>query len=163
MSPTAAPPTADATDAVAVADTLRLSATRLARILRRQDPEVLPPTLSSALNSINCDGPLSLGELAQREHVAPPTITRVVEKLKAKGFVECLPDPQDRRVSRVRVSPAGKRHLQRSRSVRTAWLAGVLGDLAPEDLARLAAAAPVLEALVLRTHHPERDQGVGSA
>lgn len=138
---------APASDPVVVAESLRLSATRLARILRRQDPDALPPTLSSALSSISCEGPLSLGELATLEHVAPPTITRVVDKLKAKGLVECLRDPDDRRVSRVHLSPAGRRYLQRSRSLRTAWLATLLAGLPPEDLTRLAAAVPVLEAL----------------
>lgn len=151
---TAPAPAALAPDPVAVAESLRLSATRLARILRSQDPEALAPTLSSALSSVSCDGPLSLGELAALEHVAPPTITRVVDKLKAKGLVECLQDPEDRRVSRVHVSPAGRRYLQRSRSVRTAWLATLLSELSPRDLARLAAAAPVLEALV----HPAAGQ-----
>lgn len=134
-------------DVSAVADSLRLSVTRLARILRRQDLDALPPTLSSALHSISSDGPLTLGDLAALEHVAPPTITRVVDKLKARGLVECVQDEQDRRVSRVRATPAGHRYLHRSRTRRTAWLSAVLTELPPEDLARLLAAAPVLDQL----------------
>ena len=136
-----------APDAGAVADSLRLSVTRLARILRRQDLDGLPPTLSSALHSISCDGPLTLGDLAALEHVAPPTITRVVDKLQARGLVECVQDEQDRRVSRVRATAAGHRYLNRSRTRRTAWLSAVLMGLPPEDLARLIAAAPVLDRL----------------
>ena len=101
-----------APDVGAVADTLRLSITRLARILRRQDLDALPPTLSSALHSISFDGPLTLGDLAALEHVAPPTITRVVDKLKAKGLVECVQDEHDHRVSRVRATPAGHRGVR---------------------------------------------------
>lgn len=150
-------------DPVAIADALRVSATRLARILRRQDPEALPPTLSSALKSIDCEGPLSLGDLAAREHVAPPTITRVVEKLKAQGFVACRQGAEDRRVSLVEVTAEGHQYLSRSRTLRTAWLAGLLKELPPEDLARLGAAAPVLERLVQATHHPDRaDRAAGA-
>ena len=141
-------------DVGAVADNLRLSVTRLARILRRQDLDALPPTLSSALHSISFDGPLTLGDLAALEHVAPPTITRVVDKLKAKGLVECVQDEHDRRVSRVRATPAGQRYLNRSRTRRTAWLSAMLGELPPEDLARLMAAAPVLDGLAHPPVHP---------
>ena len=70
-------------DLGAVADNLRLSVTRLARILRRQDLDALPPTLSSALHSISFDGPLTLGDLAALEHVAPPTITRTTKPAAA--------------------------------------------------------------------------------
>ena len=143
-----------APDVGAVADTLRLSITRLARILRRQDLDALPPTLSSALHSISCDGPLTLGDLAVLEHVAPPTITRVVDKLKARGLVECVQDEHDRRVSRVRATPAGHRYLDRSRTRRTAWLSAVLRELPPEDLARLMAAAPVFDRLAHPPAHP---------
>ena len=141
-------------DVGAVADNLRLSVTRLARILRRQDLDALPPTLSSALHSISSDGPLTLGDLAALEHVAPPTITRVVDKLKAKGLVECVQDEHDRRVSRVRATPAGHRYLNRSRTRRTAWLSAVLSELPPEDLARLMAAAPVFDRLAHPPAHP---------
>ena len=143
-----------ASDVGVVADTLRLSITRLARILRRQDLDALPPTLSSALHSISCDGPLTLGDLAALEHVAPPTITRVVDKLKARGLVECVQDEHDRRVSRVRATPAGHRYLNRSRTRRTAWLSAVLRELPPEDLARLMAAAPVFDRLAHPPAHP---------
>jgi DNA-binding MarR family transcriptional regulator len=149
--PQGAPP------AGALADSLRLSVTRLARILRRQDLDALPPTLSSALNSISCDGPLTLGDLAALEHVAPPTITRVVDKLKAKGLVECVHDEQDRRVSRVRATPAGHRYLNRSRTRRTAWLSAQLMGLSPEDLARLMAAAPLLDRLAHPPAHPLKE------
>ena len=134
-------------DVGAAADTLRLSVTRLARILRRQDPDALPPTLSSTLHSISCEGPLTLGDLAALEHVAPPTITRAVDKLKARGLVECVQDEQDRRVSRVRATPAGHRYLHRSRTRRTAWLSAALKELPLEDLARVLAAVPVLDRL----------------
>ncbi|HEU5001663.1 MAG TPA: MarR family transcriptional regulator [Actinomycetota bacterium] len=142
------PPAPAATDPVAVAEALRLSATRLARILRRQDAEALPPTLASALSSIACEGSLSLSELAAREQVAPPTITRAVDKLAARGLVTAQTDPNDRRVRHVRLSPAGRRYVQRSRSAKTAWLATELVALRPEELACLAAAAPILERLV---------------
>lgn len=134
-------------DPVEVADALRLSVARLARILRQQDAGSLGPTLSSALATINAEGPLTLGALAGREHVAPPSITKVVEKLEARGLVRRSRDGEDRRVVRVEVTPAGRRHIAVARSRRTAWLATRLQELPAEDLARLADAGDVLQQL----------------
>jgi DNA-binding MarR family transcriptional regulator len=140
--------TAIALDPVDVAGRLRLSAFRLTRLLRQQDTEGLAPTLSAALATIDREGPLTLGELAAREHVAPPSITKAVEKLVAMGLVARTPDATDRRVARVRVTPAGRRRVTQNRSRRTAWLATRVRALPPEDLAKLDAAADVLEQLI---------------
>src|SRR5258705_2375959 len=96
-------------DPVEVADRLRLSAFRLTRLLRQQDTEGLAPTLSAALATVEREGPLTLGELAVREHVAPPSITKAVEKLVGMGLVARTQDDADRRVARVRITPAGRR------------------------------------------------------
>jgi DNA-binding MarR family transcriptional regulator len=139
--------TTTAPDPVEVAGRLRLSTTRLARILRQQDQLGLTPTLTAALATIGREGPLTLGELAAREQVSPPTITRVVGKLEDAGLVRRRPDPNDGQVSRVELSPAGRRQLDTGRTRRTAWLATRLRELPPEDLARLHEAAAVLERL----------------
>jgi len=135
-------------DPVEVAGRLRLSVTRLARILRHQDAGGLVPTLSSALATIDREGPLTLGTLAVREHVAPPSITKAVVKLEAMGFVERRTDDTDRRVSRAAITPAGHRHVMQNRTRRTAWLATRLQELSADDVERLAAAAEVLERLI---------------
>jgi len=73
-------------DPVELAGRLRLSVTRLARILRHQDAGTLAPTLSAALATVDRDGPLTRGDLVLREHVAPPSITKAVEKLAWNGL-----------------------------------------------------------------------------
>jgi DNA-binding MarR family transcriptional regulator len=145
---TSTPPVTLAADAVEVAGRLRMTAFRLTRLLRQQDTEGLAPTLSAALATIVRDGPLTLGELAAREHVAPPSITKAVEKLVAAGLATRAPDKTDRRVVRVTATAAGRRRVAQNRSRRTAWLAGRLTDLSPADLAKLAAATDVLERLI---------------
>ena len=145
---TSTPPATLTADAVDVAGRLRMTAFRLTRLLRQQDAEGLAPTLSAALATIVRDGPLTLGELAAREHVAPPSITKAVEKLVAVGLATRAPDETDRRVVRVRATAAGRRQVAQNRSRRTAWLAGRLTDLSPADLAKLDAATDVLERLI---------------
>lgn len=131
-----------------IAERLRHSVTRLARLLRQQDEGGFGATLTAALASVKNRGPLTLGELAACEQVAPPTMTKVVEKLEAQGFVTRRVDPLDRRVSRVTVTAAGRRHLDATRQRRTAWLAGRLDHLPADQLERLMEALDVLETLI---------------
>jgi DNA-binding MarR family transcriptional regulator len=130
------------------AERLRHSVTRLARLLRQQDEGGFGATQTAALASVKNRGPLTLGELAACEQVAPPTMTKVVEKLEAHGFVTRQVDQNDRRVSRVTVTAAGRRHLDATRQRRTAWLAGRLHHLPADQLDRLMDALDVLETLI---------------
>ncbi|MCB1015015.1 MAG: MarR family transcriptional regulator [Acidimicrobiales bacterium] len=134
-------------DAPELAGHLRVVVARLARILRQQDQSGLAPTLLATLTTVGRSGPLTLSELAAHEQVAPPTITKAVRRLEEKGLVTRRSDPDDGRVCRVAVTAAGRRHLDRSRRRRTAWLTTRLGELDAADVRRLADAIDVLEAL----------------
>ncbi len=130
-----------------VAGQLRLAVTKLTRILRYQDPSGLSATQSSALATVAGHGPLTLGDLAAREHVTPPTITRVVDKLAHAGLVERTPAPHDGRVVLVALTPAGNRWVDETRSRKTAWLAERLQDMPGADVRCLANAARILSHL----------------
>src|SRR5438552_4211683 len=131
-----------------IAARLRLSATRLARRLRQESGAGLSPTQQSALAVIANHGPLTLGALAEHERVAPPSITKVVSKLECDGLVTRTPDPADRRVCRVAISPAGSALLEESRRRKTAWLAARIDELDAESRRRLADALDVLDELI---------------
>jgi len=130
-----------------IAGRLRLSATRLARRLRQEARTGLSPSQLSALAAVERHGPLTLGALADHEQVAPPSVTRVVAKLEADGFLSRQPDPDDRRVTRVVVTPKGRNLLGTSRRRKTTWLATRLESLDPETRARIAEALDALDAL----------------
>lgn|SRR5437763_9334002 len=127
---------------------LRLSVTRLARILRHQDPGELTPSMISALATLNREGRLTLGELAAREHVAAPSVTRIVEKLQRDGLVTRRASESDGRVALVEVSNKGRARIDEARSRRTAWLASRLAELDDDDLDTLRRAAPILDRIV---------------
>ena len=126
---------------------LRLSITRLHRLLRQHSSTDLTLTQVSTLASVLRHGPLTLGALAAVEQVAPPTITKVVGKLEDHGLVARTIDAADRRVCRVAVTPAGDAYLAEVRESRNAWLATRLEQLAPGDQQRIAEALAVLERL----------------
>lgn len=144
-APTAPPPPGPSGS---TANRLRFTVARMARLLRQQDDSGFGPTVTAALATIATHGPLTLGELATREQVAPPSITKVVEKLVASDLVTREVDPNDRRSSLVRVTRQGRRHLDTSRTKKMEWLAARLASLDTDEHARLDAAMDVLEKLI---------------
>lgn len=148
MTPTRLPaPAPAAADVSDVAARLGNAATRLARLLRQQDSGQLSPTTRATIGTIARRGPITLGDLAAHEQVAPPTITKVVARLEAAGLVERQRDPADRRVHRVVLSDAGRRQLETDRKRRRAWLATHISRLPAGDAEALADALDALERL----------------
>ena len=129
------------------ASRLRFTSARLTRILRQQADLPLTLTQLSALATIQCDGPMPIGTLAEAEHVSAPTATKVVDKLHAAGLVDRVGDPTDRRRTLVSATPAGVTLLDDHRARKTAWLSTRLADLPNDDIDRLTAALDVLERL----------------
>jgi DNA-binding MarR family transcriptional regulator len=103
--------------------------------------------MQSALASVAHHGPLTLGALAEREAVAPPSITKVVAKLEAEGLVQRTADATDRRFSHVQTTPAGDAFIAEDRRRRTAWLAAQVANLTDDERRRLADALGVLDRL----------------
>jgi DNA-binding MarR family transcriptional regulator len=129
-----------------LADRLHSAAIHLLRRLRREDDASgLPAPQLSAMSVIVFGGAITLGALANAEQVRPPTITKLVAALEEQGLVEREPDPQDRRVMRVKATARGTRLLHDGRRRRVASLAASLGELAAADRAALARAIPILE------------------
>jgi DNA-binding MarR family transcriptional regulator len=130
-----------------LATRLRLAVGRLARRIRLATNDI-PPLQLSALATLDKHGPLRSGELAAREAVTAPTMTRVLSSLAERGLVRREPDPTDARSIRVSLSPAGVETLARNRSERTALLGARVARLTQEQRTALVAALPALEALV---------------
>jgi DNA-binding MarR family transcriptional regulator len=133
-----------------LAGRLRLAVTRLARQLRQTSDSDLSPTQSAVLATLANHGPVTLGELAELERVASPTITKVTGLLQERGLVVKVTDAEDRRFVRVELTDEGQSLVDRSRARKTAWLARQLQDLPSEELEQLAAATEVLERLTAR-------------
>jgi DNA-binding MarR family transcriptional regulator len=57
---------------------------------------------------------LRMTDLAQRVMLSPSGVTRLVDRLVAKGFVQRRPDPDDARVALARLTEEGLRQLRRA-------------------------------------------------
>ena len=131
-----------------LAPALRMAVMRLARRLRLEDTAT-GATISqlSALAVIEKFGPIGIGDLAVRERVQPPTMTRMVTKLEALGLIGRTGDPKDGRIVRVAITAAGGKALADSRRRRTAFLAANVVTLSDSDRRALVRALPILERL----------------
>jgi DNA-binding MarR family transcriptional regulator len=114
---------------------LRLSINRLHRLLRQESLAGLSPAQASALGLVNRLGSPTLGELAAVEQVQPPTMTRTVGDCTDAGMVTRSTDATDRRSARIRLTPAGKRSLERICTLKNAFLVRRLAELGPAEQA----------------------------
>lgn len=138
----------DAAEDIAAVNALRSAVMRLSRRLKHQRvDESLSPTEMSVLGTLFRCGSATPGELARKEHVQPPSMTRIVALLEAKGLVRLEPHPEDRRQKLVTQTEQAEAMLEQSRRKRNAWLAGLAEELDEDDWAKIRAAAPVLEKL----------------
>ena len=127
---------------------LRLAITRTSRRLRQEAGTGLSPTLTAALATVDRHGPLTPSELAQRERVRRPTVTRLAARLEEMGLLARAADPADRRSSLLSVTPEGRALLETMRDRKDAYLASRLAGLDPEERAALDRAAAILERLL---------------
>jgi DNA-binding MarR family transcriptional regulator len=134
---------------IEIAARLRLVVGRLNRRIRIDGRESVPPLQLSAMVTVEELGPLRLSELARREAVSVPTMSRVLAALDEQQLVVRTPDPQDARSVLVTLSEEGARRLAQVRSHRTALVARRLRRLDAVQRASLAAALPALEALLV--------------
>ena len=131
-----------------IADQLHSLAIHLLRKLRREDESsgLNAPRLS-ALSVIVFGGPLTLGDLAAAEQVRPPTMTRIVSALEAKGLVKKKASTEDRRTIHLSATMKGKRLLLQARNRRVQTLAHQIRLLPSHDQKNLHAAIAILNNL----------------
>src|ERR1700682_6419076 len=67
----------------------------------------LAPMQAKALHELNVEPPISMRELAERLKSDPSNVTGLIDRLEARGLVERRPDPKDRRIKGLALTPAG--------------------------------------------------------
>ena len=131
-----------------LASRLRHAVARSARRLRQESGTDLSPSLTGALATIERHGPLTPSELAARERVQRPTVTRLVCRLEEEGLVTRAADPTDGRSALISITPAGAALLAAVRTRKDAFLSERLEALPAADRATLERAAVLLEGML---------------
>ncbi len=99
---------------------------------------------------------LSQRELADRVHLGGPATLRHVDRMEADGLLVRQPDPNDRRVHRLELTPAGTRRLTQLEKVTARADAALTEAFTPEEIETLLG---YLDRLVIRAAEL-RDQEV---
>ena len=148
---TAKPETADPTTPDTLAIDLRTAVMRTSRRLRVEATgDVITPGQYTVLAQLNDLGPRTLRELAEREHVQAPSMTRIVNALTEQGFVTRNAHPDDGRQVQVGITPSGEDVLAEARQQRTAWLAQRVAGLTEEERLTLSRAARIMQQLAAK-------------
>jgi DNA-binding MarR family transcriptional regulator len=124
-----------------LANRLRPVLLKLARELRREIHSLgVTGGQVSLLVQIKYSPGVGIRELAARERISVPGISKFVTRLEAAGLVQRAAVGGDRRRVGLTLTDDGHRVLRSVRSKRTAWLASRLRTLDDEQLAALDAA-----------------------
>jgi DNA-binding MarR family transcriptional regulator len=149
-SPTS-PPASQRSRPGALAGELRVAVVRTVRRLRlERSSEEITDGQYSVLAALSKLGPLTPGDLAERDHVQPPSMTRTVARLVEMGLAARGHHPTDRRQVLVSITEAGEREVRETRRRRDAWLSKRLAELTPSERATLAEAAEILRRIATR-------------
>jgi DNA-binding MarR family transcriptional regulator len=121
---------------------------RLSRRLRAERADhSLTLTQIAALSTLDQHGPLTPRELADYEHVQPPSMTRVLTTLESLGLVTRTPHPTDGRQHLMARTARGAALLAEDRRRREAWLTRRLAELSATERATLRASAEIMHRL----------------
>jgi DNA-binding MarR family transcriptional regulator len=145
------PETASAADPVAVANRLRPVLLQLTRELRREIHSLgVTGGQVSLLVQVQRDPGIGVAELAHRERMSVPGMSKYVSRLERAGLVERSELPDRRRVG-LRLTQQGDRVLRSVKKRRTAWLASRLRGLDDDELKAVEGAIePLMRLLEVR-------------
>jgi DNA-binding MarR family transcriptional regulator len=150
------PPGVAANRRTRLANRLNSAAIHLLRRISRDDgADGVTPARLSALSVLVYGGAQTVGDLARRQGVSLPTISRMVDALVRAGLVVRAHDPADGRTVRLDVTRRGRDLMERGRARRIARLASDLEALEARELAALEDAVSALE----RMESAERPAG----
>ena len=119
---------------------------------------------ATLLNKLHTGGAsLRVTDLAEQLAVDAPTVTRKVQQLERDGLVTRHADPDDRRATRITLTAAGRRTLDKVLRARRAWLSHLLEGWDDAELATFATLlgrfSSALEHDIAPEHDMDGDRG----
>ncbi|MTB88753.1 MarR family transcriptional regulator [Aeromicrobium senzhongii] len=117
---------------------------RLNRRLRQERQSDLTATQLSVLGSVRVLGPATPSQIAARERVSQPSVTRTLKCLLEDAYVTKKPHPDDGRQVLIAVSELGEKVLAEERQRRDQWLDRRLATFTSAERVRLRDATDLL-------------------
>lgn len=110
-----------------------------------------------ALKKLGEDGPMAPGELARILTYSPGAMTRLLDKLERLGYLQRVPDPNDRRALRLELTPPGFEIHKRMIACGNATAERAFSEISDRERQQLHG----LLTRVLNHLHAERERHVG--
>lgn len=144
---------ADELDPAVLGDEIITAAAALRRLVRRRlRPNLSGPPLRGAqvevLRVVERHPGIGVAPVARILHLAPNSVSTLVNQLIDKGLVLRETDPDDRRAARLNLTEAAQRRLGAWRDARAMLVGDGIATLSPEDRLALAEAVSALQSLV---------------
>jgi DNA-binding MarR family transcriptional regulator len=137
-------------DSTELANPLRPLLLMLNRHLRREaHAEGITGGQAALLAQIRHHPNLGVRELAAREGISAPSMTRYLDRLERAGLIVRTRSPEDARRIRLALTPKGVRVLRSVRRRRTAWLSERLDGLSAAERRAVEAAIEPLGRLLV--------------
>ncbi|UWP69237.1 MarR family winged helix-turn-helix transcriptional regulator [Subdoligranulum variabile] len=93
--------------------------------------------LHYAICTYGIDGVIGVSELARAAGKPLPAVSRALRLLEQDGMAERRTDPEDRRKTLVRITPAGQQALRDCEAALNAYFTRVMARLEPAQLERM--------------------------
>ena len=120
-------------------------------LFRRLGELDLSLTQVKALHLLTADSDVTVKDVAGLLNMSLPAMSRALDKLVQRGYVDRLESEKDRRAKLVRLLPAGRAVLDEIEQARTSVVEGFTATLSDDERAALhAALLPIVE----RIHTP---------
>ena len=137
------------TDVEPIAEELTVLFTdAVARLYRRLRAErggdQMGESQRSVLKVLVSDGPRTLRELSEHEHVKPPSMNQTVNWLEEAGLLARSSDPSDGRKVIIAATAKGVTLIEETRRRRNEWLSLQLDALSAEERRTLEAASEII-------------------
>lgn len=116
---------------------LQLMMTLGRRFRQRQVGDLVDPAQVALLYTLKCHGAMRLGDIADAMKLDASTVSRHVQQLSDKGFLQRDPDPEDARARIIDISSEGRAALKSSIDQRRAFVTEALADWSDRDRASL--------------------------
>jgi len=124
-------------------DETRKRLLRIGQAVRRDAADLPVTTAQGSALSLLSGGAMSVGQLAHAEGVQPPTMTQLVNRMEAAGWVSR--SGPARKGSTVEITATGRQLVEDVRARRNGLLAERMAALTPEDREALRAVLPVFD------------------
>ncbi|MEU6089983.1 MarR family transcriptional regulator [Streptomyces sp. NPDC047085] len=103
------------------------------RHLERRDVGVTPAQSRLLRTLAHYGSPPRMADLAERLEVVPRAVTTLVDGLEAGGKVRRVPDPTNRRVTRIELTDEGRATLRELRGARRSAAEEILAPLTDKE------------------------------